>query len=279
MKGVLRVVFYVLVGGYAAVMLAMFTFQRNLQYFPQNKGLTPSAVGLAGVEEATIATPDGEEIAAWFAPARPGQQTILFFHGNGGEVADRYERMSFYQSQGFGALFVSYRGFGKSTGSMSEQGLITDAVAAHAWLVGQGVAPEAIVVVGESLGTGVAVQLAARRPVAAVALEAPFTAAVDVAARHYWWLPVRLLMKDKFRSRDCITMLKMPLLVQHGDRDGIIPVDQGRGLFQAANDPKQLVIVPGEGHDVIFSPDVWQREVAFFRTHLQRQSPDQSPAQ
>lgn len=221
------------------------------------------------MEEITIRTGDGENIVAWFAAAKPDQPTILFFQGNGGDLADRHQRMRYYQSQGFGALFVSYRGYGKSSGSMSERGLINDAVASHAWLVAKGIAPESIVVVGESLGTGVAVQLAAQRPVAAVALEAPYAAAVDVAARHYWWLPVRLLMKDTFRSRDFIGKLKIPLLVQHGDRDGIIPVDQGRVLYAAANEPKELVILPGEGHDVIFSEGVWQREVAFFRQHLQ----------
>ena len=269
MKGALRLILYVLVGGYVTVMLAMFTFQRNLQYFPRDSGLTPAILGLRGVEEITIRTGDGENIVAWFAAAKPDQPTILFFQGNGGDLADRHQRMRYYQSQGFGALFVSYRGYGKSSGSMSERGLINDAVASHAWLVAKGVAPESIVVVGESLGTGVAVQLAAQRPVAAVALEAPYAAAVDVAARHYWWLPVRLLMKDTFRSRDFIGKLKIPLLVQHGDRDGIIPVDQGRVLYAAANEPKELVILPGEGHDVIFSEGVWQREVAFFRQHLQ----------
>ncbi|HRX37042.1 MAG TPA: alpha/beta fold hydrolase [Aestuariivirga sp.] len=269
MKGALRLILYVLVGGYVTVMLAMFTFQRNLQYFPRDSGLTPAILGLRGVEEITIRTGDGENIVAWFAAAKPDQPTILFFQGNGGDLADRHQRMRYYQSQGFGALFVSYRGYGKSSGSMSERGLINDAVASHAWLVAKGIAPESIVVVGESLGTGVAVQLAAQRPVAAVALEAPYAAAVDVAARHYWWLPVRLLMKDTFRSRDFIGKLKIPLLVQHGDRDGIIPVDQGRVLYAAANEPKELVILPGEGHDVIFSEAVWQREVAFFRQHLQ----------
>ena len=269
MKGALRLILYVLVGGYVTVMLAMFTFQRNLQYFPRDSGLTPAILGLRGVEEITIRTGDGENIVAWFAAAKPDQPTILFFQGNGGDLADRHQRMRYYQSQGFGALFVSYRGYGKSSGSMSERGLINDAVASHAWLVAKGIAPESIVVVGESLGTGVAVQLAAQRPVAAVALEAPYAAAVDVAARHYWWLPVRLLMKDTFRSRDFIGKLKIPLLVQHGDRDGIIPVDQGRMLYAAANEPKELVILPGEGHDVIFSEGVWQREVAFFRQHLQ----------
>jgi fermentation-respiration switch protein FrsA (DUF1100 family) len=176
--------------------------------------------------------------------------------------------MAFYQEQGFGALFLSYRGYGASTGSMSEQGFITDALTAYDVLARDGIPPSMIAVVGESLGTGVAVQVAAQRPVAALALEAPFTAAVDVAAGLYWYLPVGLLMKDQYRSRDHIAAVRVPLLIQHGDADRVIPVEQGRRLFEMANEPKQLVILTGEGHDVIGSPEVWAREVAFFRPQV-----------
>ena len=164
--------------------------------------------------------------------------------------------MAFYQSKGFGALFVSYRGYGSSTGAITERGLIIDALTAYDFLISRGIGPEMIMVVGESLGTGVAVQLAAQKKVAALALEAPYTAAVDVAAGIYWWLPVRLLMKDQFLSRDYISRVTAPLLIQHGDRDGIIPVAQGQRLFALANEPKQLVIIPGESHDIIGSPEV-----------------------
>ena len=145
------------------------------------------------------------------------------------------------------------------------------ALAAHEALIGKGVTPDRIMLVGESLGTGVAVQLAAQRAVAAVALEAPYTATVDVAAERYWWLPVRLLMKDQFRSRDAISRVTAPLLVQHGDADTIIPVAQGRALFTMASEPKQLVVIPGAGHDIISDPAVWAREVAFFQSVLKPQ--------
>lgn len=253
---------------YAGICLYMYVQQRSLQYFPGRQGLRPEAVGLGGVHEVWLATPDGERIAAWHGPAPDGQPTILFLHGNGGEIGDRADRMRFYLSEGFGALFVSYRGYGASSGSISEQGLVTDAVTAHDWLVAQGVDPRRIVVVGESLGTGVAVQLAARRPVAAVALEAPFASAADIAASIYWWLPVSLLMKDTFHSRDHIARVTAPLLVQHGDADTIIPVAQGKALFDLANEPKELVILPGAGHGVIMEKAVWEREVAFFRSVL-----------
>jgi hypothetical protein len=181
--------------------------------------------------------------------------------------------MAFYQSQGFGALFVSYRGYGGSTGTISEEGFMTDAFVAHDFLLERGIPAEMIAVVGESLGTGVAVQLAAQRPVGALALEAPFSAAVDVAADVYPWLPVRWLMKDQFISRDFIGSVKVPLLVQHGDADGVIPVAQGRLLFDLADEPKEFVLIPGQGHEAIGTPQVWSREIAFFRERMKLSSP------
>jgi len=168
-------------------------------------------------------------------------------------------------------LFVSYRGYGASTGSISEQGFITDALTAYDFLLKRGVAPEQIALVGESLGTGVAVQLAAQRPVGALALEAPFTAAVDVAAEVYPWLPVRWLMKDQFISRDVIGRVKVPLLILHGDADRVIPVEHGRRLFAMANEPKELVILPGAGHDAIGNPEMRSREAEFFRERIKPQ--------
>ena len=261
---VLRTVLLLAVLAYVAIAGFMYLQQRSFQYHPAHKGTPPQALGLAGATEERVKTPDGETIVLWYAPARPGRPTVLFFHGNGGEIADRGERFGFLQAQGFGVLFVSYRGYGASTGDISEQGLITDALTAYDFLTAKGVSPRQIVLLGESLGTGVAVQLAAMKPVAAVALEAPYTATVDIAADIYWWLPVRLLMKDQFRSRDWIGQVKVPLLIQHGDADTIVPVTQGRALFTMANEPKQMVEVPGEGHDAIFNRDVWAREAAFF---------------
>ncbi len=250
--------------GYVAVALFMYFQQRSLQYFPSRVATPPEAVGLVGVEESRLTTPDGETIVVWQAAPQPGMPVILFLHGNGGELADRADRMAFYQAHGFGAVFVSYRGYGGSSGTISEEGLLLDAATAYDHLRGQGVEAGRIMVVGESLGTGVAVQLAAARPVAAVALEAPFTAAVDVAAERYRWLPVRLLMKDQFRSRDHITAIKVPLLIQHGEDDRVIPLSHGKALHSMANEPKELVVLPEAGHDIIAQAAVWAREVEFF---------------
>lgn len=271
MMAALRFLLAAAAAAYVLIALYMYVQQRSLQYFPDHAATPPQALGLSGVAEERVKTPDGETIVLWHAEPKPGQPTILFFHGNSGEISSRAERMAYYQAQGFGALFVSYRGYGASTGTISERGFTTDALTAYDVLIARGVRPEEIAVVGESLGTGVAVQLAALRPVAALALEAPFTAAVDVAAEIYWWLPVGLLMKDQFRSRDVIGKVKAPLLIQHGDADRTIPVAQGRRLFAMANEPKELVIIPGGDHGVIHTPEVWAREAAFFRARIKLQ--------
>lgn len=261
---ILRLLAIALVALYLFAALFMYVNQRNYQYFPSHQGLSAAAAGLSGAVDLRLETEDGETLQAWYAAARPGLPTILYLHGNGGEIAGRAERFAAYQAQGFGVLFVSYRGFGASTGSPSEPGLVNDARAAYDWLIAQGVSPEAIVLVGESLGSGVAVQLAAERTVGAVALEAPYFSAADIASSTYWWLPVRLLMKDKFDSFAYIGKVQAPLLIIHGDQDDIIPLGEGQKLFASANEPKHMLVIPGGTHGSIFSAETWAREMQFF---------------
>ena len=258
--------FFVVFGvvAYAVAALGMYVFQRKLQYFPENKGLTPESVGVVGATIETLTTPDGEKIIVWYAPAAKGKPTILYFHGNAGEIGDRPMRFNYYHSRGFGVAYVSYRGYGGSTGFPTEQGLLTDANTAYDWLKAKGVAPQSIALLGESLGSGVAVQIAAKKQVGAVALNAPYTSTADVAARIYWWLPVRLLMKDQYESINFIASVKAPLLVVHGDQDVLIPLEFGQRLFSVANEPKELEIIRGFGHEAMFEEVAWSREVEFF---------------
>lgn len=249
---------------YLALLLAIYLLQRHLLYHPARTQASPEEVGLSGVEVINLATQPGEKLIAWYSPAKGNQPTILFFHGNAGDIAGRSERFAYYQRAGYGVMFLSYRGYGGSTGSPSETGLISDANAAYDWLVRNGVPASRIALVGESLGTGVAVQLAARKPVGAMALEAPFTSTADVARLSYWWLPVGLLMKDQFKSIDYLKDVHVPILVMHGTDDRLIPVEMGKALYAAANDPKEFVALANGTHGSIFSEQVWQREIGFF---------------
>ncbi len=256
------------IAAYVLAATFMYVSQRSYQYFPGRQGLAASALGLNGVQDLKLATSDGETLQAWYSPAPRGRPTILFLHGNGGEIADRAERFAAYQAGGFGVFFLSYRGYGASTGSPSETGLVRDALTAHDWLTAHGVEPKQIALVGESLGSGVAVQLAAEREIGVLALEAPFASAANVAAAAYWWLPVHLLMKDKFESSAFIGKVHVPLLITHGDQDDVVPLAEGQALFALAREPKQMAVVAGGTHVSIFSPETWTSEMRFIEQYL-----------
>lgn len=253
---------------YVTTLAFLYLFQRDLQYFPGRGDPAPGEVGLEGVERVALATPDGETLVLWLSPAAAGQPTILFLHGNGGSIADRADRLAFYQRRGIGAAFLSWRGYGGSTGRPTEAGLVTDAETALDHLLGLGIPAGRIALVGESLGTGVAVQLAARRTVGAVVLEAPYTSAADVARRAYPWVPVRLLMKDQFRSRDHIGDVRAPVLVLHGEADRIVPFAFGRALYAAANPPRTFLSLGPVGHEALFHPATWAKGADFVARHL-----------
>lgn len=241
----------------------MFLLQRSLQYFPTHRDPAPVTIGLTGVTRVTLATPDGETLVLWYAPPTRDRPVILFLHGNGGEIADRAPRLAFYQSRGYGVTFLSWRGYGGSTGNPSETGLLIDAKTAYDHLRGLGLPPDHIVLVGESLGTGPAVRIAARNPVGALILEAPYSAAIDIARAQYPWLPVGLLMLDQYRSRDHIAQVRAPILILHGEGDRVIPYPSGKYLFTLAQEPKTFLSLGPAGHEALGDPATWEQEADF----------------
>jgi fermentation-respiration switch protein FrsA (DUF1100 family) len=226
---------------YVLVAFAAWLGQRRLMYFPNASRVPPAAAGLSGVREQVLKTPDGAELIVWRANARGRQPTLLYFHGNAGGLVNRAQRFAGYQASGLGLFAMSYRSYSGSTGDPSEAANIRDALQAYRALLAEGVAPESIVVYGESLGSGVAVALAAQERVGAIVLDAPFTSVVDVAARQYYWLPVRPLLLDRYDSVSKIGKVTAPLLILHGALDDLIPLEMGRELFALANEPKQFI--------------------------------------
>jgi fermentation-respiration switch protein FrsA (DUF1100 family) len=231
--------------GFAA--LLYFT-QRSLMYFPDTSHIAPAQAGLSRAEEVTLTTADGEHIFAWHVAPGDGKPVILYFHGNGGALRYRVGRFDKLISDGIGLVAVEYRGYGGSSGSPSERGLIADAEAGYAFAAARYSVPQ-IVVWGESLGTGVAVALAAEKPVGRVILEAPFTSAVAVGEKRYWYMPVRMLMKDQFHSDERIAKVTAPLLILHGVKDQTVPFAEGEQLFALANKPKHIVKFLDGGHE------------------------------
>jgi uncharacterized protein len=233
---------------YAGLVALLYVGQRALQYFPERFRTAPALAGLPDAEEVVLDTADGERVIAWHVPPRGQKPVVLYFHGNGGSLRWRVDRFRALTADGTGLVALSYRGFAGSSGSPTEPGLLSDAAAAYAFTRAR-YDPARIVLWGESLGSGVAVALAAENPVGHVVLEAPFTSAADVGASRYPFVPIRLLMKDQFRSDLRIGKVTAPVLIVHGEHDGIVPFALGERLYALINAPKRFVRVPGAGHN------------------------------
>lgn len=269
MRRFLKSLIFTLGALYLLACLALFAFQRELMYFPTKGTPPPSSQGFFGVQVISLDTPDGETLEMWWSDPSPATApTILYLHGNAGDIALRASRFADFTDQGFGMALLSWRGFGNSTGSPSEAGLLTDAQTAYDWLLAQGIAPGRIAVLGESLGSGPAIRLAAENEVGAVLLGAPYTATVDLAAELYPLVPVRLLMRDQFKSRDHIAQVTAPIHIRHGTADAVIPHAHGEALAALATAPVTFDSVPDAGHEVTIDIVTTQQEIAFLRQTL-----------
>lgn len=235
---------------YCGALALLYAMQRKLLYPRDSSRAEIQAAAIPGLEEVEVGTADGETLVAWLVPPRDDKPVLLFFHGNGGNFAlpARHRRFRALTEDGTGLFAINYRGYGGSTGAPTEPGLIADARAAYAE-ASRRFGAERLIGYGESLGSGVAVQLAATAKLRALILEAPFTSTAAVAQGIYPFVPVRLLMLDQFRSEDFIGSVQAPLLVLHGDSDRVVPITLGQALFEKANPPKRLVRFIGGGHE------------------------------
>lgn len=266
------------VAGYVALVGGMYTFQRSLLYLPSTATPSPAASGVPEMTPVTLETADGLRLTSWYAPAEEDRETMVYFHGNGGHIGYRGDKVRPYLDAGYGMLLVSYRGYGGNPGSPSEDGLYADGRAAMAFLAERGVEPGETVLYGESLGSGPAVQIAleharAGRPVAAAVLEAPFTSAVDVGAGHYPWAPVRWLMKDRFDSQSKIAGIQAPVLIVHGGRDRVVPFRHGEALYATAVAPKESFWIPEAGHNDLYAFGASSRILEFLAVFPESQIP------
>lgn len=232
---------------YVGVLALMYVFQRSLMYFPDSARTLPASAGLPKAEEVILTSADGERLIAWHVAPQASKPVVIYFHGNGGALNLRAGRFNWLTADGFGLLALSYRGYGGSSGKPTEGGLLLDAAAAYDFATARYPA-ERIVLWGESLGSGVAVALAADRKTAGLILDAPFTSAADIGAAAYPFVPVRWFIKDAFKSDERIGRVRAPLLVLHGELDSIVPITFGDRLFRLANEPKRMVRFPRGGH-------------------------------
>lgn len=247
--------------------------QRRLIYFPG--GQVPPVERVPGWSEAVVTTSDGLELGAWYIPPPGTAPVVIVFHGNAGTWADRAPLGAALADRGFGVVLAGYRGYGGNPGSPSEDGLARDARAAWQFVTDQWPG-HPVVLFGESLGAGVAVELATEHPPAALVLRSPFTSLPDVARVHYPFLPTGALLQDRYPSLDRIASVAAPLLVVAGSGDSIVPASQSRALYERADQPKQLVIVEGADHndfELAIGASLIDPVAAFIEGHLSGSDP------
>ena len=266
MRGVLNILITA-VTVYAVILLLVFLFQARLVYFPEvERALvaTPRAVGL-DFEEVRLAA-DGATLHGWWVPAKAARSAVLVLHGNAGNISHRLEYLTMFNRLGYATLIIDYRGYGKSSGTPSEDGTYRDGEAAWRHLVeARKLEPQDIVLFGESLGGGVATWLALQHPPRALVLASTFTSVPDLGAQVYPWLPVRWLARIEYGNRARIGQIAAPVLIAHSRNDDIIPFSHGQALFAAANAPKQFLEMRGGHNDgFIFMREEWVHEVGAF---------------
>lgn len=242
---------------YIVICISMFVMQRHLMYLPITTINSPASYGLTDFSNETLVTKDftlidsyDTKIQTWYHAAKENHPTIVFFHGNGGNLANRAEFFSLLRDASFGVLALDYRGYGASEDSPSEEGFYQDARETMNYATKTLSLPNnKIIIYGESIGSGVAVQMATEYKIAALVLQSPFTSMTNTVKYHYPWLPVDLLLKDRYESINKIANIHVPLLLFHGEIDDIVPATQGKGLFAHANEPKQAIYFPNKGHN------------------------------
>jgi fermentation-respiration switch protein FrsA (DUF1100 family) len=266
---------------YLGLMLCAMFFEEKLIFFPSpypEGNWKPHALEFEDVE---FAAADGVHLHGWYCPVANPRAVVLMSHGNAGNITHRTDEILLWQRHLRVSVFIyDYRGFGRSEGSPNEAGVYADARGAYRWLTeDKGIDAGEVVFRGESIGSAVSLQLALDVPHRALIMESPFTSAVDVGRLHYGWLPVRLVMRNRFESIDKIGKYRGPLLITHGTRDSIIPFTMGQALFDRANEPKTFYAVKGADHnDVPFAGGTayFQAIDRFLKSTVSQSDPQES---
>lgn len=258
---------------YGAMVGGIYLIQRSMMYHPGAEIPVPGASGVPEMSSVRVTTADGLTLVSWYRSAPPGMPTVVFFHGNAGTIGDRGIKARTFLDAGFGLVLVGYRGYGGNPGHPSEDGFYADGRAIIDMLARDGVPTSKMALYGESLGTGIVVQLAheaarAGSPVGAVVLEAPFDSMASAAQFHYPYLPAYWLVKDRYESDQKIADIAAPLFLFHGARDRVVPDTLGRALFASAREPKESLWLPEGDHNDLFSHGAGDKAVAFIRSKI-----------
>lgn len=248
--------------------ILMYIFQRHLIYYPSSDRARLNDYHVKDMQVITLHTQDGLVLTSWYRPAKENHATLLYLHGNAGNIGGRMSLGREFMDEGLGLLLLEYRGYGGNMGHPTEQGLYEDGRTAMRFLQQQGIKNEAIALYGESLGSGVATKLAIEYPVCAVVLQSPYTSLTDMARFYY---PFMLLKPwDRFDSLQRIQSIKAPILILHGTKDTVVPYSQGLALFHQAHEPKKMLSFEHEGHNGIWNaPGFSEHVYRFVEAHCE----------
>ena len=253
---------------YGFLVAALYLYQRSLLYHPDSSVPLPHAHGVPEMLPLRIAVEPGVDILAWWQPpADAGKPVVIYFHGNAGHLGERGYKIRHFIDAGYGVLLTTWRYNAGGGGQPSEVGLLADADAALSHVAGLGIAPMRIALYGESLGSGVAVALAARHEVGGLILETPYSSVADVAQAHYWYVPARWLIRDRYDSVSRIGEVRAPIMLLHGDADTTIPIRFARRLHDAAPSSTEAHFFPGGGHTDLYDRGAARLVIDFLERH------------
>tara|TARA_B100000989_G_scaffold110683_1_gene81186 strand:+ start:4532 stop:5350 length:819 start_codon:yes stop_codon:yes gene_type:complete len=233
---------------YFFILVFLYFYQRNLLYHPNENNYSGDKISVE-IQKVKIQTSDNLELLGWYHEKNLNDyKTLIFFHGNAGSLENRIYKLNHFQEMNINFLIIAWRGFSGNSGKPTEQGLYEDGKSAINWLIKKGVNEKNLVLYGESLGTGVATHLAQNKNYAGVILETPFTSMVDAAKKFYPYIPVNLILKDKFDNYTKIKNINLPIIVMHGEIDQIVPFSMGKKLYDIANEPKYSYFTKYDNH-------------------------------
>ena len=231
-------ILFVFISIYLFILISTYLFQRNLLYHPGENNYSGDRLDVS-VEKVKIKTQDNIELLSWYHNKNINNyKTILFLHGNAGSLENRIHKINNFKDMNINFLLLAWRGFSGNKGQPTEQNLYEDARSAIRWLESKGIKENDIIIYGESLGTGIATEIAQNKNFAGIILESPFTSMIEAGKTKYPFLPVRFLLKDKYESNKKIKNIKSPILIMHGKVDNIVPFYMGKKMYELANDPK-----------------------------------------
>ena len=237
---------------YLSLLVVLFIFQRNLMYHPKKNNYFGDKLEVE-IEKVNITTIDNINLLGWFHKKDLNKfKTIIYFHGNAGTLDNRIHKLNHFKDMDVNFLIIAWRGFSGNQGSPSEKGLYIDGQSAINWALKQGVIEEDIILYGESLGTGIATELAQHKNFAGVILETPFTSMINAAKNFYPYIPVNLLLKDRFENFKKIKNINSPVLIMHGEQDTIVPFTMGKTIYQLANEPKYSYFTKHDDHMMVY---------------------------